>query len=1051
MKRASFSIYDASAGSGKTYNLVREYLKIILSSGRNDAYKNILAITFTNKAVHEMKSRIIQSLSEFSKEKPTPKQQQLLENLAVDLNTEPIKIKNKAEQIIRHIIHNYAAFDILTIDKFTHKVIRAFAHDLGLPSTFEVSLDTDELIAEAVDSVISKAGEETSLTRLLVDFAMEKTDEDKSWDISREIFETGKLIYSENNRLEIEQLGPLSMEDFTAIKSKLQKSCFQIDEQNVVLAEKALKILQTQGIDLKAFSRGTFPNHIQSIIDRKYNPKNKRFFSIDDVSLNKDATNKDQIDSVLPELLALLQTIYSQFELRDFYLAFLKNITPLSLLHTLSDELKKIQHEQNLLSIAEFNALIHKEIQNQPAPFIYERLGERYRHFFIDEFQDTSEMQWKNLIPLIDNALSGQTESGEKGTLMIVGDPKQSIYRWRGGKAEQFISLSKDENPFSNPNKELVWLDTNYRSFDEIISFNNSFFQFLAPEFQDADYRDLYENKSVQKFHGKTGGYVNLTFIDENSSTTDEGIEDTDKELLYCEQTLKTIEQVKKAGFLYSDIAILTRRRSHGVVIANYLSQQQIPIISSETLLIENAEEVQFLVSILEYLDNGQNLESLAKWLLFVAKSKVQPKEVHDFIATAMGLRKEVEIQQFLQKFDISIKFDEIRKKPLYEAVESLIDVFLSTDQNHAYVQYFLDLIIDRSYHKQSGISDFLEHWHQNASKYSIPSPEGNDAVRIMTIHKSKGLEFPVVIFPFAEENYSAGQKDKLWIQADESQIGLSRVLVDNTQAVNGFGESAQQIYQQRKQEELLDNVNVLYVALTRAEEQLYIVSRRMKPNKEGLYPNNMASYFIRFLENLKLYEPSNDTYEFGIQARQSNQNTSPGILNKIELVQERLNPSAIKIARKESVLWGTRQKEAIAFGNVVHEVLSYIKNYKDVALALQVALSKGIIKQHQLILVRDTVMKVVNHPELADYFNPKNKIFNEQVLIAPNSDIVKPDRIVINQMGDYLILDYKTGKHEAKHIQQIENYQKIIESMQVRVVKKALVYTSDDLEIIHL
>ena len=203
MNRPSFAIYDASAGSGKTYALVKEYLKIILTSKKDDAYRNILAITFTNKAVHEMKSRIVGSLSEFVKEEPSSKAEVLMMDLVTETKLPREKIKTKSKQIIKHIIHNYAAFDISTIDKFTHKVIRAFAHDLNLPMTFEVSLDSENLLTEAVDAIIDQVGEEDMLTNLLVDFTMEKTDDDKSWDISREIFETGRLILNENNRNEI--------------------------------------------------------------------------------------------------------------------------------------------------------------------------------------------------------------------------------------------------------------------------------------------------------------------------------------------------------------------------------------------------------------------------------------------------------------------------------------------------------------------------------------------------------------------------------------------------------------------------------------------------------------------------------------------------------------------------------------------------------------------------------------------------------------------------------------------------------------------------------
>ncbi len=490
MLRPSFSIYDASAGSGKTYALVKEYLKIILTAKSNDAYRNILAITFTNKAVHEMKTRIVDSLSEFAKADTNPKALGLMQHISAETQLSLTDIKRKSQQIIKHIIHNYAAFDILTIDKFTHKIIRAFAHDLNLPITFEVSLDTENLLTEAVDALISRAGEDETLTKLLIDFTMEKTDDDKSWDISREILETGRLILNENSREEIGQFKDKTISEFLAVKSKLSEAAKVLELENIALANRAMHLMESNGIDRKSFSRETFPNHFGYIQRGELKSTHKRFHEFEDVAINKTATDKTIIESLIPEWLQILATIYKNFEKRDFYKAFLKNITPLSLLNTLSSELATIQEEQNILSIAAFNAIIHREIQNQPAPFIYERLGERYRHFFIDEFQDTSEMQWLNLIPLIDNATSSEI-GGEKGTLMIVGDPKQSIYRWRGGKAEQFIALSKEQNPFNNPEKLLVHLDRNYRSYSQIIDFNNRFFKFLSGVFKNEDYRDL--------------------------------------------------------------------------------------------------------------------------------------------------------------------------------------------------------------------------------------------------------------------------------------------------------------------------------------------------------------------------------------------------------------------------------------------------------------------------------------------------------------------------------------------------------------------------------
>ena len=685
MQRHSFSIYDASAGSGKTYTLVKEYLKIILTSPKNDAYRNILAITFTNKAVHEMKSRIVGSLSEFAKDEPSLKALDLMQDLVNDTQDWDRKlslnvIKSKSQQIIKHIIHNYAAFDISTIDKFTHKVIRAFAHDLNLPMTFEVTLDTENLLTEAVDAIIAQAGEDDILTKLLIDFTMEKTDDDKSWDVSREILETGRLILNENNRNEIVQFQDKSIGEFVEIKKKLAEICKALEKETVVLAEETLLLIEKNGIDFKSFSRGTFPNHLASIRDGKFNPKNKTFHEFDDIAINKTAKDRALIENIIPDLLQLLGKIYKIFEKINFYKAFLKNITPLSLLNTVSNELAKIQEEQNVLSISEFNAIIQREIQNQPAPFIYERLGERYRHFFIDEFQDTSEMQWKNLIPLIDNALSGQDDYGNKGTLMIVGDPKQSIYRWRGGKAEQFIELSKDENPFNNPDKKIEHLDKNYRSYSQIIEFNNEFFRLIASEFEQEDYKDLYENHSHQHTNAKKGGYVNISFIPKTEETENEE-EVLGKTDLYLLATLNTIQKVLREGFEYKDVVILTRKRDQGIAIANYLTEEGIPLLSSETLMIQNATEVRFVIHFLKYLKNNANLESKAYFLYYIAVNLQEQLALHDFIAQGMQRTNEEDFEQWLSNFDISLSFQNIRKKSLYEAVELIVLKFISNEE----------------------------------------------------------------------------------------------------------------------------------------------------------------------------------------------------------------------------------------------------------------------------------------------------------------------------------------------------------------------------------
>ncbi|MFD1601321.1 UvrD-helicase domain-containing protein [Flavobacterium artemisiae] len=1052
MQSPSFSIYDASAGSGKTYTLVKEYLKIILSSPKNDAYRNILAITFTNKAVHEMKSRIVGNLSEFAKDEPSDKAVELMEDLARETGLSIIKIKTKSQQIIKHLIHNYAAFDISTIDKFTHKVIRAFAHDLNLPMSFEVTLDTENLLVEAVDAIIAQAGEDETLTKLLIDFTMEKTDDDKSWDVSREILETGRLVLNENNRNEILHFQEKSIEEFVQIKSKMLALCKELEKENETAATEALSLIDKNGIDLKSFSRGTFPNHLESIRDGRFNPKNKTFHEFDDIAINKTAKDRALIENIIPELLQILEGVYKKFEKRDFYKAFLKNITPLSLLNTVSNELAKIQEEQNVLSISEFNAIIYREIQNQPAPFIYERLGEKYRHFFIDEFQDTSEMQWQNLIPLIDNSLSGLDDFGNKGTLMIVGDPKQSIYRWRGGKAEQFIELSKDNNPFNNPEKELKHLNTNYRSYSQVIEFNNAFFKLISSEFENEDYKDLYENHSFQNINSKKGGYVNISFLPIMEKTDAVEEEDTiEKSDLYLLAVLNCIQKVRRDGFEYKDIVILTRKRGQGVLVANYLAEQNIPLLSSETLMIQNAVEVRLIIFLLRYLNNNSDLDAKANFLYFLSSRKEIEMPVHDFIATGMGYKFEADFENWLLTFDVSFSFEDVRKKSLYEAVENIISKFIFQTEGNAYVQFFMDIVLERDIRNQAGIADFLSFWDKNSEKFSIPSPEGNNAVRIMTIHKSKGLEFPVVIMPFAEEDYSRKPKDKLWLDAEEESLGVPKVLIDNNSAVENFGESASAVFNLKKQEELLDNINVLYVALTRAEEQLYVISQSLKEKKEGDYPHNMASFFIKYLIHEGVYDSEKLEYEFGSSARLSMLSKQSEVVKVIPTVHEILDPKNIKIAQRESLMWGTHQQEAISYGNIVHEILAFIKDKTDVDLAITKALENGLIVAEQAEKVSATLNEIVNHPEISDCYNGKYTILNEQTIVQKEGRILKPDRLVLDKNGEAFLLDYKTGAVNAKYAQQIQEYQDAIEDLGYKVLKKALVYIGTEIDVVNL
>lgn len=1057
MKTHAFTIYNASAGSGKTYTLTKEYLKIILTSAQNDAYKRILAITFTNKAVEEMKTRIVDNLYDFSKQETSPKGSTLLADIAKETQLSINTLKEKAKEVIKNIIHNYTAFGISTIDKFTHKVIRSFAQGLNLPSNFEVTLETDTLLQEAVDIVISKVGEDEKLTQFLVDFTKSKTDDDKSWDVSKELFEIAKLITNENNVEELELFSTKKITDFVTAKNKLKKEIKKLEEESKQIGSNIFTILNENSIVLSSFYT-SFSNHLNAIVNFTVKPTHKKYFEPTDIKVKKAAENKGRIEQLKPQLLQQLALVYTKYGKIAFYTAFLKNINPLSLLNAVNIAFKELQEEQNTVAISNFNTLIFNELKNQPVPFIYEGLGEKYRHYFIDEFQDTSEMQWQNLVPLIDNALSSE-ENNNKGTLMIVGDPKQAIYRWRGGKAEQFIALSKKENPknkaenpFSNKDKTIINLDTNYRSYSEIITFNNRFFNFLSAKFENPDYIDLYKNKSYQKTNHRIGGYVNLSFINnETHNYNEDELEHSIKTQLFLDATLATILKIKKQGYSLGDIALLIRKKNQGVVLANYLTEKGIPILSSETLLIQNATEVKLLLALLRYLNNNKDNESKVYFLYYIARFLQKKLPVHNFIVATKDL-SEKELETFLQSYNFTISFQSCRKKSLYDTVEFLIATFISATANTSYVQYFLDLVLEKDLQHQSGIASFLDYWGTTGYKKSIPSPENNKAVKIMTIHKSKGLEFPIVIYPFAEENFSNKPNNKLWLTFDETtSINLPKALVNSTKEVPSYSSKAETIYHNSQQEELLDNINVLYVALTRPEQQLYIISAINK-TKTGNLQNNLSSYFIEFLQFENTYTDDCLEYEYGnpltITSVNESNNNDEIVQNTITLVNKKLPFKNIKIAKKEALMWNTNQNDAIAFGNILHEIMAYITTKKDVSSAIEIALENGIITENNVAEITTTIHKIINHPQLISFFKATHIVYNEYTIIDSNLGNIKPDRIEIDKKNAYL-LDYKTGDKKEQHKKQIEKYATALQQMNYNVQQKALVYIDANVEVV--
>ena len=849
----SFNIYNASAGSGKTFTLVKEYLILLFTSNKKDRYKNILAITFTNKAVGEMKKRIIDSLSEFSKLDPKTNNNALLNIISEETGLSSTEIKNRSSEILKSIIHNYAAFEISTIDGFTHRVLRTFARDLGIPMNFEVELSADEVLMEAVESLISRAGIDKKLTKVLIDYTLSKTDDDKSWDISRDLFNISRLLINENHQKAIQALRSKDLEDFEKFSRKLRSDIKASEETLKVSSDYFFELIQNNGIEEKWFSRGSVPGYFRKIKkgDQNINYNTNWAENIEEAPLyNKslDDAYKSIMDGLQPEIAELFQTTKRAYFNIEFFNEIKKNLVQLSLLNEINREVEAIKKDRNLVLISEFNPKISEQVKDQPVPFIYERLGERYQHYFIDEFQDTSTMQWENLIPLVGNRL----DSAEAGGLTIVGDAKQSIYRWRGGRAEQLIDLSNLKvKPFQTEQK-VVNLPDNFRSGSEVVNFNNGFFKYAAASLNYPEYSDLFDNSAQNPKKGDFG-YVNVEFVE--ADNREEEFE------IYPQKILNIVRDLDMKGFNRKDICILTRRRSEGVAIAEYLSEHSVSVVSSETLLLSQSPEVRFIVDLLYYSLNPQDDQLKLRIFDYLATRFLPEDQTHKVLVENLEKNGKA-FFDWLQEYELEFDMTQIKRISLYESVEYIIRSFNLVEDSNAYIQFFLDFVFETAQKTSNGLNDFIEKWEQKKDKLSIVVPEADNAVQIMTIHKSKGLEFPVVIYPFANSDLQDTRNDNLWLDINDENIPIA--YVSASQKMLNWNENAADKFRDLLYKNELDTLNVLYVACTRAAQQLYVLSNyNEKPKKSTNVSDLLADY-------IKAAGKWNDTlsFEFGDPAK---------------------------------------------------------------------------------------------------------------------------------------------------------------------------------------
>ncbi len=1094
-----FKIYRSSAGSGKTFTLTKEYIKLILVSPASDTgfqpdyFRHILAITFTNDAANEMKERIVRQLEQISELQPTDKDP-FFDAVVDEINTEyPQKITRKelilrAKKIYEKLLHNYSDFSVSTIDAFSNRIVRSFTKDLNLPYNYEIQLNTEDILTEASDELLARTGRphEKEISRLLLEFARKNAEESKNWNLEFALKDFGQNLFREETEPLIRQLGNLDKTKFQEIRQKLFSYRNGILNQLLELGKTGFELIVNQGIDEKKMYYGA--NGIYGYFEKNANPdkfdfsKNPNSYVQKTIQEDKwisgKASKADEvkIDSMSQELFQLFHEIEEIREREKANFILISNILPhiylLGTIHELGKQTETLMRQKNQVHISEFNRKINQIIENEPVPYIYERLGERYRHILIDEFQDTSVMQFHNLLPLMINAL------GFSHLSMIVGDAKQSIYRWRGGNAELIVSLPQvptlAENSGIKSEAEVLKVQANpqnlrrnWRSKENIIQFNNQFFEWLRDGFFGTEYQTLkaYYQEVRQETNQNRGGHVELTFLNKDQTDTQSATFGKVWEIV--------LDLTEDLGFAYKDIAILTRTNARASYLAEEFIKRKVQVISSESLLLTASQKVKFVVNFMRILAQPMNPIAKSELLYFIyghfsqelgVENLKVTGEVHTEIGEISNQHKFSDFMKYIaKKTGVSLSFRALQYLSIYEIAEEFIRVFELNRQNQEqiYLQKMLDVMLDFSLRKGGNLIDFIEFWDKNAHKISVSTPETGNAIRIMTLHKSKGLEFPAVILPFADWDTTPKNTAKMWVNWENNIVPeLKTVIlpVKHELLETVFAPD----YVREREAVFIDAINMLYVAMTRAAEKLFVISsvkskiREIKTIGEILknYAENQENSIINIDDNEDFWEyilyedraPKDKTKEKSeYQNYLLNHFLSTECRDKLRMRRDEVGQDEKRISIAD--LYSDRKQ-----GILIHKAFEYVRFRDDVPHAVRRLMNEGLITEQEIAPLTTKMLKIIDLPAIKSLFekSEKRKIRNERDLLiylsgkgasAKSHQIYRPDRVIFED-DKVILVDYKTGRKAGIHQQQINEYALHFEKNGFQKIDKFLIYT---------
>lgn len=1041
---------------------MREFLQLVIVNPNH--YRNILAITFTNKAANEMKSRLVSSLVGLAK--PPEVWSGAVKTMVVKIKaetsfTEEI-IHQRAVLVISNILHNYSDLSATTIDSFMQRVIRTFSLDLSLPMNYDVELDVEQLRTRAVDRLIDQAGSDKELTDLLVRYLETKTEDDKSWRIENDLNEAAEALFREDGVQQREALKAMDYNDYQVYYNRINNWLKEFETRLGKLGIEALELINNQGIGIEDFAYGKngAPSYFLKMAKKQVcdlvHPGARILAAVNDgawTSKKQQPHIKQNIECIAPQLIEYYkqsrELIDNSVQRYTTLKLLLRHLYPLAVLGSIESMLEDIRNEDRILPISEFNRIIAAVTQTETIPYIYERLGEKYHHLMIDEFQDTSVLQWQNLLPLVENALS------EDYLNLVVGDAKQAIYRWRGGEVDQFIALPKlppnqsminalREQALVN-NYENQELPVNWRSHKAIVEFNNRFFQHLANRLA-PQYKAVYDSLNQQYNPVKSGGFVQVDFFDPKE----------DSEKLMLDRLPGLITELIQSNYSLRDITVLCRTNSQGSTVANYLLLNGIKVISSESLLLGFAENVRLVVCMLRIMaDAGDQLAYPEALAILSQKDFFDVSTLNDLIPQvhlAETEEKKTKIfslhafETLLQQGGIHFSRKLLLHLPLYDLAEELIRVLRLSAQDDIYLQFFLNGLHTAVSKKSIAINDFQNWWDEKGKSISVIFPESLDAVKVMTIHKAKGLEFPVVIFPFA----TATQRftiDNVWVDLNDPM--LEKLQTARLPVKSLGGTLFENIRDEENDKSLLDLVNLIYVVFTRAEERLYIMTNLVddKKTETNSLPVFLYDFILSFDPQFDFSKGEPWKYSQKPESRHdSKPSNEDNLFFQIAGKQplKHWQKKLITSSRNRSQWLVDEAEDAISFGTHVHELLAAVRKKEDLDQVMGDFLLNGKISSSDHDRVRNTLKEIINHPKLEAVFSGGRKVLSEPEILLPGGEIFRPDRVFVD---DSLIqvIEFKTGHARPIHKAQLHRYMELIKGMYNQAdVRGLLVYAGE-------